>query len=274
MTRKKSECITVSGGEICVYTSTPSESSTKVAHHESLLIPGWGESAEAVLGFAEELSQLGNKIFTIDYEKLDSPHAELHCAIEPSFPATERVRSCAALEFLSQKLSDGETVNIIAHSQGAIAAMLCAVSRPDLVKNVILIAPAGVIRSSFFTLATRFVKSFFIQLTHALRVQNSAGKHYFSAVSRYITSNPIQMARDAAKIADIDIIPLIEKAKAQNINIHVVCNKDDRVFPIKKIEKCLTGLHSITALEGSHDEIFFHPKTFASHINKLLIDDE
>lgn len=265
MNNKDTESILVSNGKVRVYILHDTRLVAETT--PILIIPGWGESAEAALNLANELVKIGHKVFIVDYENLDNSVVDSNCIVNLGFPKTERARTCAILELLSL---ENMKVDIIAHSQGAVAAMLSLDANPMQIGTIVLIAPAGIIPSSLRKLALNFIRSFFIQLSSVLKTENPNGKRYFSEVGRYISVNPIQMWRDAKGLAKVDIIPLLKNAKLSSRKLFIICEANDRVFPFKNIKNRIGTMFAIHRLNGGHDELFFNPKIFANYIDVLL----
>ncbi len=269
MEKYKIEVLPVPGGEINLYIISPKETSGGDTLMKILIIPGWCEPAKVSIGLAEELAKFGYQVFVIDYANLNTPVATKECGVDSTFPITEQARACAVVEFLKVKNAESRTY-IVAHSQGAVAAMLAAKAHPNRIKNIILVAPAGIITSNLVSIILQYLKSFFAQLKYVLNLDIYLGKRYFEEVWQYAWRNPIQLARDAYGVSKSNIVPLVKKSRDQGLDVAIIYTNSDRIFPPEKMYQYAGSLCPTHELRGNHDELFFNPKEFAQKINELF----
>ena len=266
MLETKTNSISLSSGEVKVYTlSSPEKESADTI--PILIIPGWGESAKVAMTLAEDLHISGRKVYVIEYGKLNNPKKVAGCGIDDSWPVTERARACAVIEFLSLQ---NEKIHIVAHSQGAVSAMLSASIAKENIGEIILITPAGIVLLNLKHLVFRFIKSFFVQLKNAFQTGDSRGKLYFSQVSQYIGGNPLQLGRDAYGLANLDILPLVTEACSDGRSVHVLCSQNDILFPANAIKERVGSICPVYDVEGNHDSLYIDAQTVVKHIQAIL----
>ena len=234
-----------------------------------LVACGWGESLESIKETLYELHKEGNRVIALNPAHIDHIHG-----VQSIFPADAYVKAIAYLEILKE-LSI-KKVNIVAHSEGAINAMITATLKPNTFHKLILVAPAGMIENDdFVRLTTRFVRNF-IHITKngfwSNATHKSLERAYVKSVFWYFLMNPLQSLREALMLPQFDLEVLIERIDSSDLNIYLLLENKDEVFPIQQLKKPTehVSIKKIEVLEGEHTTIHTEPQKIVPLISKIL----
>jgi len=115
-----------------------------------LVAPGWSNTAKAMKKPLEALVEKGRRALTLDYPR----KAVVNEAIgEQSIEEVQK--AFALLETIDKK--DLKKVDAIGYSEGGLDLAIAASLQPEKFKNLVFVAPAGMIgKDSFYKLAKRF----------------------------------------------------------------------------------------------------------------------
>ena len=115
-----------------------------------LVAPGWADTAKAMKKPLEALVEKGRRALTLDYPR----KSLINESIEgQSIEAAQR--AFTLLETIDKK--DLKEVDAIGYSEGGLDLAIAASLRPEKFRNLVFVAPAGMIgKDSFYKLAKRF----------------------------------------------------------------------------------------------------------------------
>ncbi len=156
-----------------------------------------------------------------------------------------------------------EKVDIVAHSEGAIYAILTAYLFPEKVRNVVLVNPAGMIGKDSLP---RLMVGFSADLTkQVIKDLMNGGPTFLLNGLKVLSKNPLQAIKSVLAIANSDIRDMLRDVREQGTKITVIATTDDIAFPMKKMQEALGGgdLDGLYSLPGSHNEYLTNPEPYA-----------
>jgi pimeloyl-ACP methyl ester carboxylesterase len=159
-----------------------------------------------------------------------------------------------------------QKVDAVAHSEGAINLITAAARDPERFRNIVLIAPAGLIgKDSLINLAIRFAKNFFAERPETLssfpveeQEKNlSSLSSKIERVKHCVYENLFRVLSEIQGIVKSDIRDQLEKLKEAGVNIVIVAAVDDKVFPIERIQKMVKAniIKGFLVIRGGHGDI-------------------
>ncbi|MEK7133642.1 MAG: alpha/beta fold hydrolase [Patescibacteria group bacterium] len=162
----KMEKIETYGGTSEVVDISPENPKTDVP---VLLAPAWACSINVYKPAIETLASKGRRVISLNHarNRRDSSFDE---KLLDQYSAAELTKAFNFLDVLDQKKI--EKVDVIAHSEGCLNAVIAATLRPDKFRNLVLFAPAGLIGDDN---AWRLLKGFAAQRIKDIRWQPLSG---------------------------------------------------------------------------------------------------
>jgi pimeloyl-ACP methyl ester carboxylesterase len=175
-----------------------------------------------------------------------------------------------------QKIS---SVNVIAHSEGAINAVIAAHMKPVIFKDILLVGPGGFVEHEpFIELMARYIGNLFQGGVRALKDESARARLIRSGVEtlEYFLMNPVMGLLEGSAISRANLKDYLIELHGCNIPIAVVQGLDDIVFPHKKM-KSLTDLNWIIfyLAKGDHNDIYACPQNLIPFIiDRFCIVDQ
>lgn len=235
-----------------------------------LIACGWAESLQSIRETLHAIHLTGRRVIAIDPARVDHIGG-----IRSIFPADAYIKGVAYLRLL-HKLGISK-VDIVAHSEGAINALIATIINKEYFHRLILVAPAGMIKhDGIFPLAGRFLNDFLHIAKNGFTKKDADHEHleqvYVKSVLRYFFMNPIQSLREALMLPHIQLKDMISRSRKQNIPIHLLLGTKDIVFPLERVKESLSRVkvESIDTYEGDHSTIHVSPEKIIPLIEKLL----
>lgn len=198
---------------------------------------------------------------------------------DKTYAAAELRKAAAMLRMLEEK--GLEQMDIVAHSESAIWTLIVASMHPEMIRNIVLIDPAGLIdEDSTKRLAVSFVRDIvqgalnkekhprpFIERS----VQPGSPVDLFGAL-RNMMGSPMQSLKEVLAIRDADIRQILEELKAQGKRISVIHGEKDVIFPMERMEKVVKKEHvdGFYSVYGSHNELNNNPAPYIGVIDHAL----
>jgi len=246
------------------------------------LVQGWGETLESMKGSIREMSEQERRVLAIN-------HSRFGGEAEPKedYPIAQLRKAESLLRILEEKQIN--KTDAVARSEGAINLLLAVLDSPDKFRNIVLIAPSGMVgKDSLFELAKRFGESGKQRTTEKPHPalgpasQESAPFELF----KYVAKNPIRAVKEAVAISDTQIHEILKTLHDRGIGVSIIAHVDDKVFPMDRLQDEATkqelgsyidGFYSTRGFHGSQNE---HPEIFmklADHaldaMKKKRLDD-
>lgn len=223
--------------------------------------PGWVANAEVlkdnILGCAKE----GRR--TLSLQNFHGIKAE---NID-EYPNAELRKVAALIKTLDEKGID--TVDVIAHSEGALYTTIAARLYPDRFRNIVLVAPAGMIgKDNIARLSVSFSHDITRQTVNGV-IDGSIRKPMLRAYQesgKAMASGPLQSVKQVFAIADAEIHNWLKELKDQGLGIAVIHGVDDKALPMERMQKVakLEQMHGFYSVKGGHNDIYLKPKAFTA----------
>ena len=259
--------------------------------------PGWAASdkvyEECIVGMANGDGEEGRRVMTVFAPHgIDAEHVEGSTDIP--YAASELRKAAAMLRMLEDK--DVEQVDVVAHSEAAIWSLIVASIHPEKVRNIVLVAPAGLIGKDNFP---RLGIGFSLGMVHeALNTENlprpqiertvqpGGGEDLLGALKN-IFGSPLQSVKEVLAISDSDIRDMLENLKKQGKGIAVVHGVHDEFFPTERMKET-AGIRGAADevknsdvyvdrffdMPGTHNDLNLNPHLWTTVINHALTELE
>lgn len=257
--------VEVLGGTIEVADISPENPKTETP---VIFAPGWGETPEVLKDALMEMSRHNRRVISFSHARgsADAPSLK-------SYPGVEMQKALALLELLKE--GNFEKVDVVAHSEGAINTVIAASMMPERFRNIVFIAPGGMMgKDKFPRLAGGFAK-YLIQ--SALRARNEPGgmKNIFRSgigAGKYISANPLKALKEVVAISESEIHEMLRELHREGIGISIIHGVDDPIFPMEKIQEIaksdqIDGFYSV---KGSHNDMYLRADQYMELADEAL----
>lgn len=238
------------------------------AHRPILFIQGWGGSQTVAHSLAEHLLQQAPSVTYFDFSSLDVNTAD---DSETFVPTPEYVKALAIHDLVKRSK---DRFDVIAHSEGAIAAVMAAHLIPEKFNTVLLVGPAGLsVRHTFGALVWEFLRSSLGEIFSKEYPYNIRRvMQYFGLVVVYIFTNPIQQFYEALSTFRSHTSEMVKKLPEKGVRVIVAGFESDKLFPENEFRKILDGNVgvSVVVLPGGHNALYIMPDEFSRAVNELL----
>ena len=234
-----------------------------------LFAPGWGDTHQSYEKSLEIIHDGSRRVLSVSH-----PRRGKSAVQDSDFPVAEARKVQSLIEIIDQKHL--EKVDVIAHSEGAIYAIIAATLHPDKFRNIVLVNPGGLIgEDKFHTLVGRMLVSAFRDTTQAMRSSHEKGP-FMNAVNemaRYIAENPKRAIEELNAIAKSDILEMVKNLHDGGIGIAIIQGEDDPIFPISRIGEVLRdskdSIDGFYSFKGGHNKIITEPRYTKSALSAL-----
>lgn len=222
---------------------------------------GWGRPTSTITEAIETLYETNRRVVTLDHPRKGGAVDEWY---KHKYPKEELRKATSILSILEQKKI--EKADLIAQSEGCANAIIAATMDPKKFRNIVLVAPAGMVgKDSFLGMSARFLSE---QIKDAINKEPKAKK------STYIKDNPLRALAEVKDLSSVQIGEMLKNLKAQGINISIITGVDDKAFPIKRMQKVantdqLDGFYSV---KGGHNQLYRYPKQYMKLAEQALTD--
>lgn len=224
-----------------------------------------------------------------------------------SYPTAELRKAQAFMALIDRAAKDEnnnpvcEKVDIIAHSEGAIYGLIAAMLQPDKIRNIILVAPAGLVgKDTFWDLAGRFSLEVIQDMQQVFGKENTAQEiiktfiQYLKkesdendktrkiretlASTKYVAGNPLRALDEAVASSGSDISGMLKDIHAKGIGIAVICHANDKAIPIDRVSKVIFDnqvdgelqVDGVLSVTGFHDDLYVHPDIYTRAAEEML----
>ncbi len=228
--------------------------------HPIFIAPGWGETPKTFKDLMNLLFDAGFRVISVAHPRQDFKLITKNNISKLEFQKAEIILS--VFDFLNL-----EKVNVVAHSEGAINAVLAAHTSPMIFEGLLLVGPGGLVENEgFFELVGRFIGNMF-QDGWGIFTDKAARKHLSSSLAetfKYFLKNPVMGLLEGSAISRTHLQSYLIDLHKENISIGIILGTDDVVFPLKKM-KSLSEMKWIDfhPMAGDHSGIFAHPEIYA-----------
>ena len=273
-----------------------------------ILAPGLGETAERSFKEpARALASRGHDVFAITHPTLGIekkklliekerikkdwltshggklPKKEADSLFE-KMPISELRKALTLITFIEQKVAEGkqgESADVIAHSQGGAYALIAAFLRPDLFRRLILVNPAGQSGRESFVRMYLALHANLIGLY--MRGERKAMNDALYSFTRAWLFGYVKAIRQGFRLSRFDAYPYLKALGviAPDLVRTTLYDTEDMVFRRKKIEDAARvarggqteesafGKREKTKGKGHYGPVT-HPEEYAEMFHKLL----
>jgi len=232
----------------------------KVSEVPVLVAGGWSEDTRSLEDVGQEIAERGRTAILVDHARHGGRSED-----ETDFPVEIAHKANTLLESLNEL--DIEQSDVIAHSEGALNAVLAARLNPDKFRNLILVAPAGMIgKDSILNLAGRFSKKIVRGWTKDFIENPKAAYRLNTGTPVYVGKNPAKAFREIQHLASCTIDEVLSDLMEAGINVSVIQSDSDQVFPADRIDQHIKlgenvdRYASIIDEKAGHDDLIIHPE--------------
>lgn len=264
VTRRKKYDIESSVGKFSVNEVVPAQlkSNTPV-----IIAPGWGESINVYELTQKVIGNKGRRSLSFDTPRLGG-----EVKSNPDYPTPELRKAQALLDLIDK--SDSDNVDIIAHSEGAIYSVIAASLHPEKFRNIVIVAPAGMIgEDTLASLLGRFSKKIARNLVQGATDPKTTGKVLNAQTEglKYFAKNPVRATQEVLAISKSNIAQLLPQLRSEGIGIVIIHHADDEVIPPNRIQEVIKTnmIDGILTVTGLHDDIHIKEK-YASAAEEML----
>jgi len=243
-----------------------------------IILPGWGETPATHKDSAEIVAKEGRRAITFQVPRIGGAEKQ------DEHHQSEYNKARALIDTLNKK--EIKQVDIIAHSEGALSAIIAAEifaqeRQPQRIRNIVFVEPVGLIgRDNLAKLVGRWgammTKDIGRFVKGSLKDKGNMARA-FNEANRYVVSNPIKTVSEARQISSSDIYDSLTHLRELGIQTSVIHAVDDSLFPMEKVmetvkEKGGMDTAGFYSVKGDHREISIHPEKYASLAVNALND--
>lgn len=254
-----------------VFDLIPENLKTKVP---TFFAQGWGRPTSTITEALKTLYETDRGVVTLDHPRQGGVINEKY---KNEYPTEELRKATTILSVLDQKKI--EQADLIAQSEGCANAIIAATIDPKKFRNIVLVAPAGMVgKDSFLGMSARFLSE---------QLKDKINKEPKAKESTYIKDNPLRALAEVKDLSSVQIWEMLKNLKAQGVKISIINAVDDRAFPMKRMQKIakpakkpdeekqppyeLDGFYSV---KGGHNELYRHPEKYMKLAEGALTDLE
>lgn len=244
----------------------------------TIIAPGFSETLHTVRDLTVGLAKHGGRQAIAFAQPRRGGHEPLADMRETGYASEYIERAERLLQMLIE--TDMKQVDIIAHSQGCIDAVVAALmaheTNPGLIRNIVLVNPAGAIGTDHGAIRT------VIRSLHEIVEDTKVAAHHPSKLPslaralqgavKYILPNPLRAVGEARATLRTDIRAGLQELRRQEVGIALVAGVDDELFPMDEFQHSITtdevdGFYSV---KGGHNEDWLRPEKHAPALASIL----
>ena len=241
-----------------------------------IIIPGWGETPATHKDTLNTIANLGRRAIAIKIPRLGGVKPE------GDYSEAEYTKAMALVDTLNKK--EIKTTDIIAHSEGALSAIIAAEIftrqlQPQRIRNIVFVEPVGLIgkdrlRNLVGRWGSMIAKDTIRFFTNSRKKNMSRA---FTEAAQYVSSNPIRTLAEARVISASDIYESLSHLEKNGIGVSVIHAVNDTLFPMEKVLETARGKGGLDTIgfysvKGDHREISVHPEKYTALAVNALED--
>lgn len=231
--------------------------------------PGWANTLETDRAVLNEMADHERRTVSLNHPRTGR---------KESFPegGTEELRKALnILDVIDKK--EFKKVDAIAYSEGAINLTLAAMYEPEKFRNIVYLAPSGLIgKDNPLSLLWRFSKNLQRGETSvpakATVREKELNKVVLSEVNKYLLKNPVRGIKEGLEISQNEIQESMEYLHEKGIGIGVMALVDDKSFPMERMQKMVNAgmLDGFLSVRGGHAEVLSRPESYIPQAMEVL----
>jgi len=230
----------------------------------------------------QALAEKQRRVISLDHPRFGGDMSIAPEEAVGKYPNEELRKAMNILGVLDQK--GIEKVDVVAHSEGAVNAVIAAVLHPEKFRTLVLVAPAGMIGEDTFT---RLLKGFAGQSKGRGESMNNpdfpleipisetekkVGATAAKEAIKYMAKNPVRAFREGRGIAKSQIHDMLAFLHEKGVGIVVMSGVDDPVFPMERMQEIAKAdmLDGFLSVRGAHGAIGEHPELYMTAADEML----
>lgn len=238
-----------------------------------VVLPGWGETPATHKDTLNAIVNLDRRAIAIRIPRLGGVRAQ------DGYPRSEYNKAIALIDTLNKK--ELKTVDLIAHSEGAIPAIIAALNYPERFRAIVFVDPAGLIgKDSTIKLGARFASMLLKDAQRMRKAPEDKKENMLRAAresAKYFFANPKRGIQEVNAIAASDIYEMLSALGEVGIKVSVIHGTNDSLFPMGKVLRTARekgGMDTIGfySVKGDHREISVHPEKYTALAVNALED--
>lgn len=239
-----------------------------------LLAPGWAASSETFKDSIKILFEKNRRVISLEHASEGVSEDLMDEHLKQQYPADELRKAMALLALIKEKNID--KIDVITHSEGAINTAIAASLEPEKFRNIVFMAPGGMIgKDTFPKLAGRFSYGLIrdaIKNNFSEDFDKARGARAMKVAIKYMASNPKRALKESVAISSSQIHEIIKELHSKGIGIAIASGVDDPAFPMDKMQETAKAdqLDGFVSLKGSHNEIIDRPEKYVAAADELL----
>ncbi len=235
-----------------------------------VIVPGWSENEQTYRKTADVIYGSGRRILSIGQSISNKEPTHGEKFTPGNYPKVELKKAQVLLKVLEE--CGVEKADVIAHSEGAINALIAAMLKSDQFRNIVLDKPAGLIgKDTGVALMGRFMRLLVQEAMIRPKpfTDPSSSIRAGVRIARYVAENPTRIIKEVDAMTRFEITDLIRTLHDRGIMFSVISGVDDPLFPVNKQIKHMResgappieGYYSVV---GGHNELSIHPEKHAA----------
>jgi pimeloyl-ACP methyl ester carboxylesterase len=247
----KPRTIDIRGHQVAVYDITPAQLRSRVP---VIICPGFVEVPESWRRHIELLVGYGYRVIAFDAPHgLPLPVQEGICGSILGHVFIER-QKMMTLVGIMESLGIPQA-DLVARSEGALWAIHTAYRYPNLVRDIVLMNPAGLIGRGWHP---PFLIRWLQDIIQTKRDELGEKPFYAPVPADTVMAQSWwNTAREILALISADSLAKLRLVKSDGHKVVLITTEYDRLFPLELIERYTKGLINVTGiLKGSHTSFF------------------
>jgi pimeloyl-ACP methyl ester carboxylesterase len=220
-----------------------------------VFIPGWGQTARAYAIPLQTFAERGRHVYSLFRPAHGRP------ITGPTDLPREEVRKAQTLIGALSRWQLAR-VDLVAHSEGALGAIIATALYPHRVRNLILVDPGGlIVGDRWYRLAGRFAKMI-VQCTREAATNTAERRALVWAVVNptiYSLTHPGRAMAQVAALARWHSLELLRGLRGSDVGVVMITGVDNRVFPINQagplVRDGVMLVDGFQAVRGGHAKL-------------------
>jgi pimeloyl-ACP methyl ester carboxylesterase len=234
-----------------------------------VFIPGWGQTARTYAIPLRTFAERGRSVVSLFRPARGRPIVG-----DTDFPP-EEVRKAQALIGVLARLRP-EQVDLVAHSEGSLCAIITAALYPHRVRNLILVDPAGlIVGDRWYRLAGRFGQMI-LQCTIEAATNAAERRAMVWAMLNptvYALTHPLRALTQVAALTRWQSLDLLAGLRGTEVGVVVITGVDNRVFPINRagplVREGVPLVDGFHAVRGGHAKLLGDARYAGAVLNAI-----
>jgi pimeloyl-ACP methyl ester carboxylesterase len=220
-----------------------------------VFLPGWGQTARTYALPLRTFAARGRYVVSMFQPARGRP------IVGQSDLPPEEVRKAQGVIGVLARLRQ-ERVDLVAHSEGALAAVIATALYPQRVRNLVLVDPAGlIVRDRWYRLAGRFGQMI-VQCTLEAATNADERRALVWAMLNptvYALTHPLRALAQIGALTRWHSLDLLRGLRDSEVGVVMITGVDNRVFPIDQagplVHEGVSLVDGFHAVRGGHAKL-------------------